>query len=1215
MELTPIRHCHFDSGDLSTHETVPSPKRIAAFITKRQLVLKLIRSLLLAGCLQLCTEGFSQDITLNKKNAPLESVFREIEKQTNYRFFYKVSLESKFGQVSIQCVNAPLKQALDSLLKDQPFNYHITNKTIVISEKKENSKAGTPPPLIDVKGKVVNEKGDPVEAVTVTVNGTDNVTFTNANGEFVLNNINGQALLIFTGVQIETSSISPNGKSELLINLKTKVGSLSEVTVSTGYQTMAKERSAGSFAKPDMQAVLDRSTSMNILQRLDGLVPGFVINNAPNAGKEGLYTYLVRGLTTIRTDIAGPLIVVDGIQINDVSTINPQDIADITVLKDATAASIWGARASNGVIVITTKRGQHREKIKVQYDAFINFQGKPDLGYSKVLNNQQYIQAAKEVFDPVAYPWNSVSGSRNPGSPIPPHEVILYNKARGIITAAQAEASLDSLARIDNRGQIKDLLYQKARLMNHTVSFSGGGKVHSFYGSLSYTNSQSSIPGENTNTYKANFRQDFNVSRRFQLFLITDLSQTITEAKRSLNLDYSFYPYQLFKDENGNNLSVPFMKNLHDSLRKDYQTRSRINLNYIPLDEKDFGYTRSEALNNRITAGTTIRILKGLRFEGTYGYIKNNRRTRDFDDERSYLVRSDVVKFTVAPTVSSTPVYTLPTTGGKYVVTDVQQRQWTIRNQLVFEDAWNNRRHQLTAVAGQEAQEQFNISNRSELRGYNEQLQTYAILDYLMLQNIGVSNPVWPANGTRSTLSSNQFSQSEDQYRYSSWYANAAYTYNRRYTVNGSWRVDHSNLFGLDRSAQNKPVWSAGLKWMLTEEKFMQHIGWLNRLAMRVTYGITGNAPRTDMASSYDILTAGNNVTVPQGTFLRIGSVANRKLRWESTKTINIGVDFALLQNRLYGSIDLYNKKTTDLIGGLTLNNFTGYGAIVGNNGRIDNNGIEIGLTAVNIRTKNFTWSTSITAAHNKNVFKENPLDLSASIALSPGLIFALPFAAGYPAGVQFAYDYAGLDNLGDPMIRLRDKSVTKALKAAKLEDIHYMGTFLPVWSGGLSNAFQYKDFRLTANIVYNLGHVLRKDVNEHYRGRLNGGNVHADFANRWKQPGDEAFTDIPSYVSNAALGASRRDLTYYVYGNTNIISGSYLKLRDITFSYSLPTSLISRIKADNISFRLQLSNLLLWKANKVGIDPEFHDPTNNASIRPPLRNQRTITIGTHIIF
>lgn len=1170
--------------------------------------MKLTTFILIVALGQVSAKSLAQKITLNTKNTPIEKVLQSIRDQSGYEFLYDLN-DIKNHKVTVSLINGSVDEAMKQLVRDLPLTYQIVKNNVVLGRKKPSFLDQVIDRFanIDVHGRVLDEENKPLSGAKVKVKGSNQSTVTDQKGEFYLPSVSDKEVLVITYIgYVQRELKAAQNIGDVLLSLSDNKLEEVNVTVNTGYQTLSKERSAGSFAKPDMSIVKNRSTSMNILQRLDGLIPGLTVNNSPKSSEN---PFLIRGLSTIGVkdewgneigSNRNPLYVVDGIAIDNVSSINPQDVADITVLKDATAASIWGARASNGVIVITTKKGTPNAKVKVTCDGFVNFQGKPDLGYLPRMTSKEFIEAAKEVYTKEytrLNPWSTVTGFIG-GNGLAPHEVILYNEHRGIVSEAQANKSLDSLAGINNRQQIKDLFYRNAALTNHTISLSGGGKMYSFYGSTAYTGTISSTPGEKDNSYKVNLRQDLTLTNWVKVYLITDLTNTITSAGKQSNIDYSFNPYQLFRGSKGEHLSVPYMGMLSDSTRIAMENRSKVNLDYVPLDEVNYGHTKSDGLMNRITGGMQINLFKGLRFEGVYGYIHGTNRTTNYDDAKSYARRSELVQFTVAPTENSIPKYYLPTTGGDYSVANLTQRNWTVRNQLVYDNAWSSDLHQLTLLAGQEAQEQLTISNTSLVKGYDEKLQTYALLDYQSLRTIGVKSPLMPNNQGISLLAAKPFYQSERMLRFTSYYANASYTYARKYSFNGSWRIDRSNLFGLDNSAQNKPVWSAGAKWSIGEEDFLAGSArWINHLALRATYGISGNSPMPGVASSHDVLEGLSSEVFPSGKGLSVATAANPKLTWETTNTLNFGIDFSLLDNRLSGAVDFYDKKTDNLIGNMNVNSFTGYSSIIGNYGSLRNKGVEFSINSVNITKLNFSWSTFLSLAYNKNTITQ----LNSPIAIATGgQLVGAQYVTGFPAFAVFAYNFAGLDGIGDPQIYLNDHTVTKDPRyVTRPEDILFMGTYQPVWSGGLSNVFQYKDFTLSANVSFNLGHVMR----------VIGGSSfpNPNFLNRWRKPGDEEFTNIPSYEVNSALSLSRRNIEYYSAGNINVASASYIKLRDITLAYSLPKSLLRHVRTENISLRAQVSNLMLWKANHQGIDPEFDYST-------PF-GQGMVTLGASVKF
>jgi hypothetical protein len=346
----------------------------------------------------------------------------------------------------------------------------------------------------------------------------------------------------------------------------------------------------------------------------------------------------------------------------------------------------------------------------------------------------------------------------------------------------------------------------------------------------------------------------------------------------------------------------------------------------------------------------------------------------------------------------------------------------------------------------------------------------------------------------------------------------------------------------------------------------------------------------------------------PTGQSLIISTPANRGLTWERTETMNIGMDFGVLASRISGSLDVYRKNTSDLIGLLPLNPFTGYATITGNFGGLLNKGIELSLNTLNIQNRKFSWRSMLNIAYNYNEVTE----LRFAAPQTSGLQRSLQqYDVGYPAFSVFAYQFAGLDTLGDPTIYLADKSITKARNITQAEDLAFKGTFQPKVSGGFTNAFTYHGFTLTANATFNFGHVMRRPVNTFFTGRLTHGpndwspNVLREFDNRWKNRGDEQTTNIPSYVANRSVSDTRRDTRYYTFADINVIDASYIKFRDITLSYSIPAAILNRLKSRSITVRAQLNNVLIWRANKYGIDPEF---IGNLPF-----NQNAFTFGANI--
>ena len=1175
--------------------------------------------------MQVSAAGLAQRLTLKQDNVTLGKVFLEIRKQTGYDVFFENTKLKSTSRINANFNNAPLETVMDKIIGTASLSYTISDKTVVISEKTPGflDKLMTYFSKADLKGRVTDSTGMPLPGASVRLKAGKSAVYTNAAGEFNLNGLQAGAVIVVTYVGYLTQEVTvpADNSGNLQIVMRTDVSSLSEVAVvSTGYQTLPKERSAGSFVTVNMDVIANRTTSMNVLQSLDGQVPGLVVNNVPNRSQ-----VLIRGLsTTGGTTGVGttsqPLYVVDGLALPKIESndrlpdmilgINPQDIESITVLKDATAASIWGARASNGVIVIKTKSGKYNSKLRVNYSGFVNFQGKPDLDYNKLLSPSQFVAAGTEVFNTPGYlaqfPYATVSALNGGG--ITPLELALYNN--GGRTADQVARSIDSLASLDNRGQMKDLFYRNALLTNHTASLSGGGDKYAFYASTSYTNIVSNVPGEKNQNFKINLRQDLKVNKNLSFYVVSDLSNNNSSSKRNFQIgsntvDYSFTPYQMFRDANGNNLSIPFLTSQSNEILQNAQARSRINLDYNPLYEFDKGNTKSDGLMARLNGGVKLKLFPGLTFDGTYGYNKIKNKIREFESQQSYAVRREVVTFAVAADPTVVPRYYLPATGGRLTNINGDQHKWDIRNQLTYDNTFG--KHEVTLLVGQEAQEQFITSMQTRVRGFDDILLTPGVADYVAISSL-IQGTILPNQATiGSSMINDSFSTNETTSRFTSYYSNLSYTFDRRYVLNTSWRIDQSNLFGKDKSAQNKPIWSVGAKWNLSNEKFMKPVTWAQNLAVRLTYGLTGNSPEVGVASSRDITRPSGSPFFPGSIGMLIVTPGNPKLSWESTKTLNAGLDFSVLSNRLTASIDVYNKKTTDLLGLIYPNSLTGFPTgIVGNQGDITNKGIEVGLTSVNVKARDFSWSTNWNFAHNKSHVDKITV---ATIVTTGAQQVVANVQEGYPAYTVFAYKYGGVDATGAPQVVLADGTVTKARLGTKPEDIVYMGTMQPVWNGGLTNNFQYRNFRLSANIIYNMGHVMRRQRDLTFGGQLRR-NVSVDFLERWKVPGDEARTNIPAYITNANPNAvaGTYNIDYFNFGDVNVVSASFVKLRDITLFYDLPKFLVSKVNAQGISFRAQLSNVMLWKANKFGIDPEFQGLAIPA-------NQHTVTLGANLSF
>jgi TonB-linked SusC/RagA family outer membrane protein len=1167
------------------------PGRAYGSIFLKLLKMKLTVLLLFSSLLQLSAHTYSQTLTLHMKNVRISKVFTEINRQTGFMFFFKDDLISKAGKIDVDVRNARIEDVLKSCFEGLPVTFTIVDKTIVVKEKAVTlgSTVSEVAAGSIIRGRVTDSTGNPLAGATILVRETNVAAVSDAAGNFSVDAKPGYTLVV-TYVGYDNLIYTVGASDNIMLVLAARSNSLKSIAlVYTGYQTLPKERSAGSYSSVSGEEFRNKSISNNVLDRIEGLVPGLSVNYG--AGNE---KFMVRGLTSI-SGARAPLIVVDGVPMADQATlttlVNPEDVESVTVLRDATAASIWGAAAANGVVVIETKKGKtatEQQKIRVKFNSFFSYKGMPDQDYQNMMSTGDFLRTSKEVFSATNYPWATVTNFIGSTPVVPPHERIQYDLARGLINASAAAARFDSLSGYDNRGQVRDNLMQAGQLMNGTLAFDGGGKFHSYYGSLAYTLDKNDRRTD-LSRYQMNLRQNFNISPAVKLDLITNIGYEQSEDFLLPSLPYgtnNYLPYAMFADPSGQPLSQAYLKR-QEEFRAISETQSLIDLDYVPLHESARTKNRKTNFSTRINAGLTVKLFKGLTYEGRVQYQQSSLDGYEYYNKDSYRVRDELVYFTKAsPTAGGIPTYYLPSSGGHYMTQNNKAVGWTLRNQLNFDRVFDTK-HQVTVIAGTELRNNLNTSVQTMRRGYDFQTQTYVLYNEDSLAVRGVAPPVNFLTGrtTNNLLTSKPVTYTETERRFLSGYSNAAYTYKRRYTLNASIRFDQSNLFGSDRSLQYKPIWSAGGAWNLSKESFFK-VRQVSNLSLRLTYGLGGNAPNPGFGGPYDIVGA---VNVPYFSNLGIGYTVlvprNEKIAWERTATTNAGVDFSIFNSRISGSVDVYRKYTTDLLGYQPADPTSGWSFAYNNLGDLENKGFEMDLRSENITNKRFSWTTGLTLSYNKNriVSLKTPSPLSATQKVNS------TFVEGYSAYGLFAYDYIGLNASGNPMaLKANGKDTARRSADLTVNDPVYMGTTQPLWYGGITNTLRYSRFTLSFLVVYNLGHVMRRDVNQFYTGRL-GANIPSYVNDRWMQAGDEAKTDVPRYEGNTAQHGLRFT-NLYTQANRNVVSASYAKVRDLTFSYDLSGNAAGKLGMTDCSVYVQVNNIMLWRANGYGIDPEYYN-------------------------
>lgn len=1160
----------------------PLGKKAAGGHRRTLLMAKLTAIFLLCFCLKV-TATSGQQVTLNVKNASLESVLREIKKQTGYNFLYKDEVLEKAVKVTVSLKNASLQEALEACFKNQPLTYQVEGKGITIKEKAlGQSKLPTATPNIDVSGKITDTTSRPLPGATVRLKSGRASTIAQSDGSYELKNVRSEDIIVFSMVgfltkEVPVSSIT-NGQLDLV--LKSAPVTLEEVgVISTGYQRLPRERVTGSFVQLDNELV-NRRTSTNILERIDGLAPG-VYNNG-FAGITGIATnpvnkntgITIRGESTINSSTE-PLIILDNFPYEgQVSNINPNDVESISILKDAAAASIWGARSGNGVIVITTKKGKNNQPMKIDFNANVTLLDKPDLFYSRnFLDAKSYLEVEKYLFDKGYFDPIISDNTYYPSVSAGVELLAKIKVATNPAEKAALQSQLDALGNRDVRNDYNRYVYQKGINQQYSLGFRGGSRNMAYQFSLGRDDNRDNLIRNGFSRTTFNSFNTFTPIKNLEITAGLNYSQSKTVLDNAFGFGAfsesgypygNIIPYTSLADANGN--ALPVIHGLRESYIQSLSAKGFLDWRYRPLDEIALADNATKVSDVLLRLGLKYQLRPGLSAQVNYQNERQMIRGRNLHTQDSYYTRNLINQFSVSDPSTGAMTYNFPLGS----ILDLSSYDWYVNNlrgQLDYHKSF--RQHSITAIAGAEVREFRTEGFIRNSYGYDDQFGTAAgnlnYQSYLPINPAGSASLPSPDGSVTGALN-----------RYVSYYANGGYTYLEKYYVNLSARRDGANLFGAKTNDKITPLWSAGLGWNIGREDFYK-VTWLPYLKLRATYGLNGNTYQN--GSAYLIGYYFNDSSTGAKTITNT-SAPNPQLRWEKVRNINIGIDFATKGSILHGSIELFEKDGRDLIQPTILAPQTGFTTYQANTAKTRTRGIDLTLQSENLRGA-FKWqSTLLMTAMSDKVLQYDALRNSGSIT-TPGQV------AGRSVRGLFTYKWAGLDPLtGDPQGYLNGK-VSKDYSAIinnfNPDSLVYKGNLTPTVYGALRNDFRYRGFSLSINIVYQLGFVFkRSSTSVNYTDILQYGQ-NQDYILRWQKPGDEQHTSVPSLV----YPADNNRNTFYQRSEALVESGDNIRLQDLRLGYDLPQTIAARLKASHIGLYLYANNLgIIWRKNKLGIDP-----------------------------
>lgn len=1007
----------------------------------------------------------------------------------------------------------------------------------------------------------------PLVAAKVSVAKLNVSVQTDLEGKFTINLPVGIHQLRFSYVGLTTLDTIiniPNNKI-LAIGLYSATVQLNEVIINTGYQELPKERQTGSFFKLN-QEQLEVRVGASMIDRLEGIISSLLIDKRiPNNA-----TIQIRGLSTLNETMISPLIILDNFPFEgNLDQINPNDIESVTVLKDAAASSIWGSRAGNGVIVLTSKKAKYNQPLTVAINTNLTLAAAPNLFSAQQLPVATSIELEKFLFNQGYYGnlFNDVAKR-----PVPAIAEILYRLKQGQLNQESADLAIENLGQYDLRNDMQKYLYRTSAKQQYAFNIQGGSAVQRNQLGFGYDQNLTELIGNENSRLTLRTNHEMNLGKlslATGVFLIH--SKTTTNSPGAYGSTFFTKPgmtYARLKDDNGLNIANDIF---YRKVFTDTAGNGRLlDWKYRPLQELANNDNYTELTNLIFNFGINYKfkpwLSAAINYQGQQSWSNNYRN----NTVQSYYTRDQINRFTQ---LSKDNIKYIIPVGGILNRTESRELSQIFRAQLNLTKNISLN-HKVDAIMGAEIKDRKMNVDRINTYGYDTEKLNIIDLDY--------SNP-YPIFGGIAGQSYIPSGLNKDQFitRYVSAYLNSAYTYVDRYSISASIRKDGSNLFGVSTNQKWVPLWSLGMLWQISKEPFY-HVNWLQELKLRATYGVSGNVnPNASALTKIRYNEAARSpINIPS---VGIDDPPNPALRWEQVKAFNLGLDFAAFKNSVSGSLEYYEKRATDLINSVAFDPTMGINTASRNSAAIASKGIDLVLNTSKTIGK-FKWNSSFLLNWINYKITENLNPPNERGLVSDGaVIFPIK---GYNPYLIVSYKWAGLDPIdGSPrgyLNGLPSKDYT-ALANNPLSEQVIHGSALPNLFGAFRNTVNFQKFSFTFNISYKFGYYFRKP-SLNYGSLYQNLNGDLEYNSRWQKPGDELLTNVPSSVY-PAIGL--RD-AFYNYAEINAIKADQVRLEEIYASYTIKPIKSTWFKTIQIYSYTNQLNLILWKANKFGIDPDL---------------------------
>lgn len=1020
-----------------------------------------------------------------------------------------------------------------------------------------------------MSGRVTDENGMPIEGVVVaSVSDTKLVDKTDQSGYFSLKAGQFPDTLKFSHLAYNSTLLPVKSIDQIIdVRLIRQDNAIEEVVVNTGYYTVPKERATGSFTFISNEE-LNRSVGSNVLERLEGIASSVHFDRRSAAGgdPEGAPTLRVRGVSTLEAD-ANPLIIVDNFPYEgNIEQINPNDVESITILRDAAAASIWGAKAGNGVIVITSKKGSKHGRLRASINSNITVLNRPDLFYS-----QEYLPAST-VMAIQEKRWNSNLYRERDQDYLPPYVELLIKRRDNGISEEEFLYQKNRLEQNDLRKDISDRMYRPEIRQQHHLNIGGGGTSGWFNFSAGQDTKLGTKIGDQDDRISLNTQSGFSIGSKAEL----SAQLVYTKIRTTSNSTSSYASGEIYEsllDESGKPNAIG------GAYRSTYREKA-LEMGLLdwmrrPLDEPYLVDQVRRQAELRFVSSLKYNLVEGLNLSLTYQYINGADKENIFYDKDSYHVRNLVNRYTQSDGTKPIPEGGIREYGSPM---DITSNSFRFQGDF-SRDFYNLGR--IDFIGGGEIRENKNeLGTNITLYGFDEESWKMAVItDYQ------TRYPLRPTGTGR--ISNTQSWPNLTTGRYLSYFANLGYSLKEKYLLSGSLRWDGSNLLGVKTNQRGTLLYSVGAAYNLHRESGLADI--FNQLKARLSYGAAGNIDKSQ--SHYPtIALASNAITgLPEAMVSHPG---NPDLKWEQVNTVNFGVDFSLKKKRLNGFIELYHKKSTDLLGAVLMDPTTGIHRTTNyksNYANMNTKGIDVQLS-YELPVRSLGWKTTVLLSQTENAVKKYkaPTVVSAGYYIngtlpregqSIDMIYAFPwYGLSKTTGLPVAY------HDGQEIIDPND--FTQFYRDFPIEDARAMGSAVPTIFGSWMNTFSYKNITLSILLSYKGNYYFRRNSIASGEEFLDLPKFHMDYFKRWKFPGDELHTDVPAYTETVL---NNEQNLYYKHAEVLVEKGDHIRLQDINLSYMMPGSFINRWGIKNLRLFIYARNLgILWKATERDIDPDY---------------------------